>query len=150
MVFFVDVFPLKVMEVMGKEMHEKVAKALMSEQGVQIALLFGSQASGTALEHSDVDVAVACNAEFSVDDKIKLAASLSSSLNREVDLIDLNSTHGTLLCEVLTRGVLLVHRDPALYERLIKRMLAEQEDDTRIASKARLERVQRWSRQIRP
>lgn len=150
MVVFGVVFLMKVMRMMDKEMHEKVAKALRAEQGVQIALLFGSQASGTALEHSDVDIAVAGDAEFSVDYKITLAASLSRLLNREVDLIDLNATHGTLLCEVLTRGVLLIHRDPALYERLIKRMLAEQEDDTRVASKARLERVQRWSRQTKP
>ncbi|NBX18852.1 MAG: nucleotidyltransferase domain-containing protein [Proteobacteria bacterium] len=133
----------------GEELAQKIRDCFDEESGIVLAVVFGSRAFGTETQKSDLDIGVASRDELSVEDKIRVAQTLSSKFACEVDLIDLRTAHGVLLQEILTRGTLVIHRDPVLYEMLIKRMLAEHEDDSRIASKARAERVRRWSHQTK-
>jgi predicted nucleotidyltransferase len=70
---------------------------------VRLALLFGSQASGTATAESDVDLAVL----GSTIDKLHLAADLSQACQREVDLVSLDDPSIALLEEVIRDGILL-------------------------------------------
>jgi hypothetical protein len=52
-----------------------------------------------------------------------------------VDLVDLSEAHGALLQEILVRGTIVKNEEPAVYERLIGRMLGEKEDDARMLKK---------------
>jgi hypothetical protein len=99
--------------------------------------------------HSDLDLAVAGPEILSVDQRLSLASDLSRTLGRDVDLVDLNTAHGALLQEVLTRGIAILSPNLPLYEKLIKRMLAEKEDDSRVAINATNERIRRWPRQTK-
>lgn len=85
---------------------------LRTEPNVALAVLFGSQAGGTAGPHSDVDILVALR----TDDIARLAAlggRLSEAVGRNVQLVRLNDARGVpaLLVDVLDHGRVLVDRD---------------------------------------
>ena len=132
-----------------KKEFKKIREILTREQTIPLAIVFGSLASGQDTPKSDLDLAIAGEQALLLDDMLKINAALSAELGREVDLIDLHQAHGALLQEILTRGVLLINVQPALYEKFIKRMLAEKEDDSRVAAQAISERMRRWSRQTK-
>jgi predicted nucleotidyltransferase len=122
---------------------------LEAKADIRLALIFGSHAARKATLQSDIDIALAAETTLSVEQKLALADEISRTFQREVDLVDLHSAHGALLQEILTRGVVVVNSDPSLYEKFIKRMLAEKEDDSRVAAKAIAERIRRWSLQTK-
>jgi predicted nucleotidyltransferase len=77
---------------------------LRGRSDVQLALLFGSSARGSAREDSDVDVAVVAPGA----DLLALAVTLGAALDREVDLIALQDATIPLLGE-LVRDAIVVH-----------------------------------------
>jgi predicted nucleotidyltransferase len=127
----------------------RIQQILENNSQIQLAIIYGSCAAGTATAQSDIDLAVASAVCFSSDERLALAETIAVEFNCEVDLVDLESAHGALLQEILTRGALAINRSPSLYEKFIKRMLAEKEDDSRVASKAIAERIQKWSPQTK-
>jgi|AntRauTorcE11898_2_1112593.scaffolds.fasta_scaffold50169_2 predicted nucleotidyltransferase len=63
-------------------------RSALSDQPVRLAVLFGSQADGTADEASDVDVAV--ELDSSVDDRGKAKVALLTALSVELDRNDVD------------------------------------------------------------
>jgi predicted nucleotidyltransferase len=86
------------------------------EPPVITAYLFGSWARGTARAGSDVDVAVlfaASRPRTLMGLPTELEASLSSSVGRNVQVIDLMRASPDLVHRVLRDGQLLLDRDPS-------------------------------------
>ncbi len=83
---------------------QALREALAHRPEVGVALLFGSRARGTAVETSDVDLAV--SGRFI--DVLELAAELSTVVGREVDVVE---TRGASipLPEALLREGVVVH-----------------------------------------
>ncbi len=86
-------------------------EAVLSEHPIRIGVLFGSQATGTAGSHSDIDVAV----EFlqSVDDQFKARLALGVDLTRalgtdDIDVVDLQTVPPAVGYAALTSGTVLV------------------------------------------
>ena len=78
--------------------------ALAGRAGLRVAVLFGSEARGTAKPTSDVDLAVLGDGL----DPFALGAELALSLGREVDVVDLRDL--TIpLAEELVRDGIVVH-----------------------------------------
>jgi len=84
---------------------------VLTEHPIRLGVLFGSQATGAAGSHSDIDVA----GEFqpSVDDQFKaqleLGVDLTCALGTDdVDVIDLQSVRPAVGYSALTRGTVLV------------------------------------------
>jgi len=95
---------------------------------IKTAILYGSFASGNETDNSDVDIAVGGLEKISPDILAALSLELSKLLNREVDLVDLNSISGTILTQVLTKGTVLKKENTILYAELIKKMIYFEED----------------------
>lgn len=95
-------------------------RAVLREHPVDLAILFGSHATGTARESSDVDVAVEFDALRPSDPGyndvfLGLSADLSEALGTDdVDLVDLHTVSPSLAASIFEHGVLLVgDRDDA-------------------------------------
>jgi predicted nucleotidyltransferase len=82
----------------------RLRRALEGREDVRVAVLFGSQARGTAHAGSDVDVAV----DAPSVDLLGLAAELTLALGVEVDLVTLDDP-GVPLLEALVRDGVIVH-----------------------------------------
>jgi predicted nucleotidyltransferase len=86
------------------EVASRLRSALAGRKDVRVAVLFGSEARGTAHAGSDVDVAV----DAPGADILDLAAALSEALSREVDVVPLEDATIPLL-EQLVRDGIVVH-----------------------------------------
>lgn len=100
------------------ELAERLTKVLATRPEVLEAYLFGSQATGRAQAHSDVDVAVYVDEQQAVDTGYGYAADLTAALmsalgTNAVDLVVLNRAPPVLYHRVLRDGRRLLARDPA-------------------------------------
>ncbi len=123
-------------------MIKRLQILLEQQANVELAFLYGSHAVQKANAESDLDIAT--SGVLTVDERLTLAEALSHEFHCEVDLVDLSTAHGALLQEILTRGICVIKRNLPLYDKLIKRMLMEKEDDSRFAAKTTKERIHRW------
>ena len=99
-----------------------------TQTSVQLAILYGSFAKGLENERSDVDIAVAGYKGYTASVLADLNLSISKMLDRETDIVDLNSINGTILTQILTSGIILKKEDTSLYAELTKKMLYFEED----------------------
>jgi len=101
----------------GPELERRLLRALQARAEIQDAYLFGSQATGRAQSHSDIDVAVR------VDDgslggpeygyAAELTAHLMSALgSNDIDVVILNGAPPVLYHRVLRDGRRILSRDP--------------------------------------
>jgi uncharacterized protein len=82
---------------------EMIRAALVDRIDVRVAILFGSEARGTASADSDVDIAVdARNVDI-----LGLRADLVSCLDREVDVLDLRDATIPMLERILREGLVV-------------------------------------------
>ncbi len=83
---------------------------------VELAVLFGSRASGRVHTGSDVDVGVIpLDAALSLHDELKLASTLSAATGAEVDLVRLDVDDALLGREVARTGFALYERTPGAF-----------------------------------
>ncbi len=95
--------------------------------GLELAIVFGSVASGAEDADSDVDLAI--QAANPLDAKLKMArvAELAEATGRAVDPIDLRTVGEPLLGQILDHGRRLLGSDEA-YARLLSRHLINAAD----------------------
>lgn len=110
---------------------------------IDLAVLFGSLAAGTARSDSDVDLAVAAAAPLSYEARMALIGDLAEQLGRPVDLIDLATVGEPLLGQILSRGRRLLGSDER-YARLMARHLFDNADFTPYRNRILAERRQAW------
>lgn len=99
------------------ELERRLVVALVARPEVQDAYLFGSQASGRAQAHSDIDVAVWIDAEPPQTGRFGYAAELTARLiaalgTNDVDVVVLNKAPPLLYHRVLRDGRRLLSRNP--------------------------------------
>lgn len=87
---------------------DRLRLALAGRDDIRVAVLFGSQARGTARADSDVDLAV----DAPDLDPFELAADLANTLGSEVDVLPLSYDLGVPLLEALVRDGIVVHESP--------------------------------------
>ena len=105
---------------------------VLGKHPIRLGVLFGSQATGTAGSHSDIDVAV----EFlsSVEDRFKAQLELGVDLTRalgtdDVDVVDLQTVRPAVGYSALTNGTVLVG-DTERVEELVTQFDSERERST--------------------
>jgi predicted nucleotidyltransferase len=88
-------------------------RTIEGQSAVEMAVLFGSMATGKAGPRSDVDIGVVCVAggSLSWNERFDLALDLERSLHREVDLVVLDEATPLLRLEA-ARGRCLYERRP--------------------------------------
>lgn len=109
-------------------MKEKLVATLKKYQEVKLAILYGSLADERETSESDLDLGIAGAELISSDLKLEIIEELAEKIGRPVDLIDLQSAHGTILKQILTKGSVLYSHDTTLYAGIMKRMLFEDAD----------------------
>ena len=126
------------------EILQTVKETLEETEAVVLTIVYGSLASDTLRDDSDVDVAVLCHTELHAEEKLILTQTLGERLGREVDLVDLRAASGVLLKQILTKGKILIKRDDGAYAELLKRMIYNQEDYMPYFQRALKERMERF------
>lgn len=88
-----------------------IRQTLRTQKNVEFALLIGSFARGDATAVSDVDLVVRLR-ESNLDRTLDLEASMSTSIERDVDVIDWEAacSDSAMVEEMLTDGRVLVDR----------------------------------------
>ena len=113
-------------------LNEKVRLSLKTylstRPEVELAIVFGSQAKGTATEASDVDVALSIGRRLSPEDYSSLVLGLSNACGKEVDLIDLWTADYLISRLALTEGSILMEKDPQIFAGFLKRALFDEAD----------------------
>lgn len=105
-----------------------IKQALDKREEIVLAILYGSYCSGKNNNKSDIDVAIAGENILSSKLILELYLKLSRETGREVDLVDLNKINGTILTQILTKGIVLKKTDISVYANLIIKMLDYEED----------------------
>jgi predicted nucleotidyltransferase len=105
-------------------MTDRLKEVLRRVPGVRLAVLFGSQARGTARPASDVDVAVLGDVDLG-----PLARDLSLSLGREIDLVDLAAAGIPLTAAILRDGIVVHEAPPGTAATFRARAIAALETD---------------------
>jgi predicted nucleotidyltransferase len=82
---------------------------------LEIAVLFGSRATGRAREGSDVDVGILPSHEVPLAAELALASSISAITGTEVDIVRLDRDDPLLGREVARHGVAIYERVPGAF-----------------------------------
>lgn len=104
---------------------------LADQFGLSLVLLFGSQAQGRITPLSDIDIAVLSVRNKSLDtyDKLRLTGAFQELFkSNQVDVVLLNRAGPLLRYEALTKGVILLDRDPAYHAAIHLQALRDYED----------------------
>lgn len=131
------------MKTEAENVDGKISKVLLRFPEIKLAILFGSAGRGNLRADSDVDLAVAADYPLTAETRFCLIGDLASETGRAVDLIDLVTTNGPILAEVL-RGRVIRQEDPAIFARLMRRVWHWEADlapTWRAAVKARNARI---------
>jgi predicted nucleotidyltransferase len=92
-----------------------VIRILEANHAIQAALLFGSQAMGTATPLSDIDVGILVNGELPLLDLGRLTAQIESISRRQAQVIILNDLYKRdpqMAFNVVSEGQVLFCRKP--------------------------------------
>ena len=126
------------------DMIARLVNLLEIEQGLKLAIVYGSAASGTMRPGSDVDLALLYDQPLSAERKMAIAARLERDLLRTVDLVDLSTISGTILKQVLYKGRVLIQNEEGLFAVLLKKMIYNQTDMMPYVTRTLLERQRRF------
>jgi uncharacterized protein len=110
---------------------------------IELAVLFGSVASGRERPESDVYIAVAARRALTTAEKIALVEAMAQRTGRPIDLVDLRTVAEPLLGQILRHGHRLLGTDRA-YGELISRHLFEQADFMPYRARVLAERRAAW------
>ena len=105
-----------------------VQEVLREHSLIQIGIVFGSAGSPRQRASSDVDVAVAAAGPLETSERMALTDDLAVRLGRPIDLVDLTAVSGVILHQALSKGQIVLNRNPLLYAKLILRMWYDQAD----------------------
>lgn len=129
---------------MRPEIEVRITEVLQGESQLKLAMLYGSAASGSLRPESDVDIAILLNQPLTAEQKVRLSAKLENVVHRQVDLVDLFALSGTILQQILSKGRVLMQKNPEEFTQLLKRMIYNQADMMPYVSRTLLERQQRF------
>jgi predicted nucleotidyltransferase len=104
---------------------EAIRTVLLQEPRIGYALVFGSQARGSAHAGSDLDVAIGAAAPLPVRELGDLISRLESASGKVVDLVLLDEAAPALAYRVFRDGVVVVDRDRAALVRRKARAILE-------------------------
>lgn len=120
-----------------------IKKALSKYPAIQLAIVFGSVATGKANFDSDLDLAVDFGRPMKQHEKMQLISELAETLGRPVDLIDLCTAGIPLLRQILTKGKRILGNN-ARYAFTLYKYLIDQADFMPCRNRILRERRKRW------
>ena len=114
-------------EAMNIDIIKTKAAELAHKYDIDMIVLFGSRADGTATPRSDVDIAYSRKEPLSFDDQLSLGSELGPAFGTEaVDVVHINRTSPVFMFEIMKKAELLFSRNdmlfPNLFSYAIKRL----------------------------
>jgi uncharacterized protein len=104
-------------------------QVLLEGPPLQLAILFGSRARGTARPDSDLDIAILpVDAALSLRDESLLAANLERAAGAPIDLVRLDHAAPALRWRIARDGIVLLSNPPHLAPRFVARAGIEHDD----------------------
>lgn len=122
---------------------ETLRARLEQDDDIELAILFGSMATGCQTAKSDVDLAIKKNRPLTVQQKRELIEQVALLTGRAVDLVDLSTVGEPLLGQILKYGKRLLGSDAAYAETGLKHVYA-QADFVPYIQRTLKERRQQW------
>jgi uncharacterized protein len=125
-------------------MFDDVLFALQTiDAKLELAVVFGSVASGEARFDSDIDVAVRYEHVLNNEEKIALIESLAIAANRPVDLIDLRIAGPVVARQALTKGKRIFGSNE-VWAKEVSRTLIDYADFAPLLERTLRERQDAW------
>lgn len=122
--------------------HKQLARLLSRYPQLELAILFGSQATGDVTEESDIDLALLFDDPMSSSLQLELVELIGAKFGRPVDIVDLYFAAEPLLGQVFKGKRLL--GDNATYARLLTRHLINTADFVPLQQRILTERRNTW------
>lgn len=98
-------------------MEEKIKEIILKNIECEAIVLFGSYARGTQNAESDIDIAIKPKNTIEKKDLYNISLELADKLNKEIDLINLNSEIGDgFRYEILINGKTIYCEDEFKFE----------------------------------
>jgi predicted nucleotidyltransferase len=113
---------------MNSLLKSKVIEAVSLLPKIQFAAIFGSYAKNCNRTDSDLDIAIAAESPMNYKDIMHIKTELTAFLDKEIDLIDLNTVNGLILKEALCNCDIIVKKNTSLYANLIRKLIYDQTD----------------------
>lgn len=127
----------------AKSNQDRVRKVLSTFNDIEIAVIFGSVATGQEKRESDVDIAVMASHALSHEQHIKIIDAVALEFGRPVDLIDLKTVGQPLLNQIVAHGRLVLGSTDA-WSNLVYRNLVDQADFMPLQRRLLKERQDAW------
>ena len=124
-------------------MSTEILTALQMIDGLELAVVFGSVAQGSARADSDLDIAVRYAVPLDAEQKLALIRALGVASGRPVDLIDLRTAGPIVARQALTRGKRLFGTDTDFASQL-SRTLIDYADFAPLIERTLRERRDAW------
>ncbi len=122
---------------------QTVLEVLRTGPEIELAILFGSMATGKETAESDLDLAVDAGRPPTAEEKRALISELAIRIRRPVDLIDLQTVGEPLLGQILKRGVRILGSNTR-YAGLIRKHLFDNADFMPYRRRILRERRRAW------
>ena len=113
---------------MNALLKNKITDAVSSIPEIQFATVFGSYAKNSNHVGSDLDIAIAAKKTMTHKEIMQIKTALSFTLDKEIDLVDLNAVNGLILKEALCSGNVILKKNTLLYANLIRKLIYDQAD----------------------
>ncbi|MEQ9321190.1 MAG: nucleotidyltransferase domain-containing protein [Polyangiaceae bacterium] len=113
------------MDSVGPDLRERISAVCEAQPHVELAIVFGSVAKGTATDRSDVDIAVRGRGI----EMLSLTLALSEALGREVDVVMLDDPGVPLLEALIRDGIVIWESAPGAGAQWRSTVLAMLETD---------------------
>lgn len=110
---------------------------------IELAILYGSMASGKYTDQSDVDLAIKKNTPLTEQQKKHLIEQTALITGRAVDLVDLSTVGEPLLGQIIKHGKRLLGSD-AQYAELVLQHIYAQADFVPYIERTLKERRDQW------
>ncbi len=121
---------------------DQIKGVLLGFPGIRLAILFGSQASGTSDSNSDIDLALLFDEPISDTLKIALIEDLATEFGRSIDIVDIFFCPEPIMGQVF-KGERLIG-DDALYAQCLTKHLINAADFLPIRERILRERREAW------
>lgn len=104
-----------------------IIKVLLDKLNPYLIIVFGSAAEDRMRPDSDIDVAYLAGHGQKVDeyDRFMLAQEMAGILDRDVHLVDLRQVSTVLQAQVVSRGKVILDREPLRRQEFFLRVLKE-------------------------
>lgn len=92
-------------------LKKQILKVLIPHINPYLIILFGSTAQGRIREESDIDIAFLSDTTISAYELFTIGQELANEIDREVDLVDLNTSSTVFQAQVVSTGEVLYCND---------------------------------------